>query len=246
MDEKPDQIIGHIEAQRDQLGRNLNELETRVRETANWRTWFDRNPVMVMGAALGGGLLVGSMLGGKTGSIRRRRSRSGSHRISGDIVGSSTAGVTASETRPSRPASSQFVGEHRSGTTRHAAATRVKSAVSSLTHSESWHQVSDTLDDVKAALIAFGVVKAKEFLNQTIPGFEGHLNDAQQKRQGRTGGAAWQSSSENRGDNGHTGRVDETHQHQSGETGHHLYTPAGEQILRSGSYSSDPVGTYRP
>ena len=27
MDEKPDQIMNHIESQRNQLGRNLNELE---------------------------------------------------------------------------------------------------------------------------------------------------------------------------------------------------------------------------
>ena len=30
MDEKPDQIIEHIEARRDELGRNLSELETKA------------------------------------------------------------------------------------------------------------------------------------------------------------------------------------------------------------------------
>ena len=59
MDEKPDQIMNHIESQREQLGRNLNELETRVKRTTDWRAQFDRNPMLTMGVALGGGLLLG-------------------------------------------------------------------------------------------------------------------------------------------------------------------------------------------
>src|SRR5262245_4396317 len=62
MDEKPDQIIDHIEQQRDRLGRNLNELESRVRRSTDWRTYYDRNPMLILGAALGGGLLLGATL----------------------------------------------------------------------------------------------------------------------------------------------------------------------------------------
>ena len=69
MDEKPDQILNHIESQRNELGRNLGELETRVRRTTDWRTHFDRNPMLMLGAALGGGLLVGTLVGkGRSGS----------------------------------------------------------------------------------------------------------------------------------------------------------------------------------
>ena len=71
MDEKPDQIIGHIEAQRHELGRNLNELESRVRDTTNWRTHYERNPMLVMGAALGGGLLLGAVVGGGRSTSRK-------------------------------------------------------------------------------------------------------------------------------------------------------------------------------
>src|SRR5690349_17479983 len=65
MDEKPDEIMNHIESQRDQLGRNLNELEARVKRTTDWRAQVDRNPMVAMGLALGGGLLLGSMVGGR-------------------------------------------------------------------------------------------------------------------------------------------------------------------------------------
>jgi hypothetical protein len=64
VDEKSDQIIDRIESQRDALGRNLDELEHRVKETTDWRKQFDRNPMLLMGAALGGGIMLGAMTAG--------------------------------------------------------------------------------------------------------------------------------------------------------------------------------------
>jgi len=64
MDEKSDQILGHIETQRSQLGANLNELENRVRRTTDWRTHFDNNPMLMLAGALGGGILLGAMVSG--------------------------------------------------------------------------------------------------------------------------------------------------------------------------------------
>ena len=75
MDEKPDQIIDHIEAKRHELGRNLSELESRVRETTDWRTHYERNPMLVLGAALGGGILLGTMVGGGSRSSHAGRRR---------------------------------------------------------------------------------------------------------------------------------------------------------------------------
>lgn len=254
MDEKPDQIMGHIEAQRNQLGRNLNELESRVRENADWHTWYDRNPMMILGAALGGGLIVGSVIGGKTSGIRHRSHRrdatGNTHRESSGRSGSAVAGAAAAGTAYAAGKSES----HSSGSSLHAAENKIKSAVSSLKHSESWHQVSDTVEDVRAALIAFGITKAKDFLNQTIPGFEEHLNEAQQRRHGRSGQqeehdrkSSGQHAEQASGKGEEQGRAEKEPKidDQSGK-GRHLYTPSGEQIARSGSYSSDPVGAYKP
>ena len=43
MDEKSSEIIDEIETSRDRLGENLNDLESRMREAANWRTYFERH-----------------------------------------------------------------------------------------------------------------------------------------------------------------------------------------------------------
>jgi hypothetical protein len=64
MAERPDQIARHIESARNELGSNLHELEGKVRREADWKTHFERNPMTLLGLAFGGGVLLGSMIGG--------------------------------------------------------------------------------------------------------------------------------------------------------------------------------------
>jgi hypothetical protein len=64
MAERPDQIARHIESTRSELGSNLHELEDKVRQEADWKTHFERNPMTLLGLAFGGGVLLGSMIGG--------------------------------------------------------------------------------------------------------------------------------------------------------------------------------------
>ena len=103
MDERSDQIIEQMESQRQQLGANLNELEDRVRRTADWRTHFDNNPLLMLAGALGGGILLGAMVSGS----RSRSSRS-SYTSSRHFTGSSGTGAMGrsrtSRNRPGSPA----------------------------------------------------------------------------------------------------------------------------------------------
>lgn len=69
MGEKSDQIERRIVVERGQLGQNLNELQSKVQEVTDWRLQFQKRPMLMMGAALGGGLLLASITG------RRSRSR---------------------------------------------------------------------------------------------------------------------------------------------------------------------------
>ena len=162
MDEKPDQIIGHIESQRHELGRNLNELETRVRATTNWRTYYEKNPVVAVGAALGGGLLLGTII---SSSSHSRRSWS------------SSSPTESSSPSWSEPSASTSSAKGFSSSSSSSSSPRLSSPVTSAQR----RQISETMDHVKAALIAFGIAKAKEFLNQAIPGLDTHLSDAEQR-----------------------------------------------------------------
>ena len=76
MHDKPSKIIGEIETYRGQLDANLSDLESRVSQATNWRTYYDRHPYMFVGAALGGGLLLAGFAsrgsnGHMNGDVRR-------------------------------------------------------------------------------------------------------------------------------------------------------------------------------
>ncbi len=62
MDAQSEQIVKDIQAKRERLGDNLAELENRVRAATEWRTYFNRKPWLMLGAALGGGLILASIL----------------------------------------------------------------------------------------------------------------------------------------------------------------------------------------
>ena len=68
MGQTPSQIVNEIEEARSRLGQDLNELEFRVRRTADWRTHFDRHPWTFLGAAFGAAMLVGMMVTRRDGS----------------------------------------------------------------------------------------------------------------------------------------------------------------------------------
>ena len=66
MGAKPDEIVERIDRQRDRLGENLQELETRFRDVTDWRVQYSRHPWTMLGIAFGGGLLLGAWLGGSS------------------------------------------------------------------------------------------------------------------------------------------------------------------------------------
>lgn len=217
MDEKPDQILGHIESQRSELGRNLSELETRVRRGTDWKTYLDRNPMMMLGVALGGGLLLGTALGRRN---HHRGARSHSSGVSSSALGFASAGAVSS------PSNSRMMAAQR-------------------------QQISQTMDHVKAALVGFGIAKAKEFMCQAIPGFDLHLSEAQQKHtsqgsdQGRFTGesgpgeqsGAWESGSYKSGGPGDSGGVSNAGSSSTGYTGYRGSHGSGEPV------GSAPVAT---
>jgi hypothetical protein len=73
MGQTTDQIEAHIENTREELGSNLQELERKVKSVTDWREQFRANPMTLMAAAFGGGVLLSSMLGRSKPRRYRRR-----------------------------------------------------------------------------------------------------------------------------------------------------------------------------
>jgi hypothetical protein len=75
MGERSDQITRKIEQTRGELGENLQELESKVKDATDWRKQFQKNPLAMIGIAFGGGVFLSRVLGGSSRSHRRYRAR---------------------------------------------------------------------------------------------------------------------------------------------------------------------------
>ena len=70
MDETPEQLQRTIAAKHEELNNNLTALDTKAKELTDWRAQFEQRPLVVLGAAFAGGVVVAALLGG---SRSRRR-----------------------------------------------------------------------------------------------------------------------------------------------------------------------------
>lgn len=78
MGETTGQIENYIDNKRDDLGSNLKELETKVKSVTDWRQQFQKSPLTAVGIAFGGGIVLASMLGGRSSRSSRSSSIAGS------------------------------------------------------------------------------------------------------------------------------------------------------------------------
>jgi hypothetical protein len=68
MGETISQVERKLAGERDELGRNLNELQAKTRELTDWRRYYRNHPGQLLGAALAGGVVLGIIAGGGSSS----------------------------------------------------------------------------------------------------------------------------------------------------------------------------------
>jgi len=172
MDEKPDKIVQHIESKRNELGRNLDELQNKVRETTDWRNQFDKHPYILMGAAMGGGMLLSSMMGS---SPSRSRGYSGGSSLRMPQTSSfSLNDASSASSAPFRESSSMG---------RFSGTSRDSFSGSAFQRQRAW----SVFDNIKGALFGLAATKAQEYLNEMLPGFREHFQETEKHNRGFAG-----------------------------------------------------------
>jgi hypothetical protein len=58
-------IRAHISQQRDELSQDLDDLRSKVRSSFDWRTQCAAHPMTMIALAVGGGLVLGSLVAGR-------------------------------------------------------------------------------------------------------------------------------------------------------------------------------------
>jgi hypothetical protein len=76
MDEKTDTIKRHIDAEREELGRNLDEIEYRVKSATDLKAHFNKNTGLILGAAAAGGFLLSMAFRNSSNSDSRQSGES--------------------------------------------------------------------------------------------------------------------------------------------------------------------------
>lgn len=76
MGERPQQMRDHIEATRDELGRNIGQLEDKVKRTFDWRSQFAERPLVSIGVAFGAGVLISTLIPPRSSASSAPRSLS--------------------------------------------------------------------------------------------------------------------------------------------------------------------------
>jgi len=72
MGETTNQIENHIEDTREDLGSNLQELERKVKSVTDWKHYYSKSPMTMIGVAFGAGVLLAAMGGKKNYRSKRR------------------------------------------------------------------------------------------------------------------------------------------------------------------------------
>jgi len=63
VDEGTNRIIDHLETEREALGRNLDEMESRVKDMTDPKVFFDKHTGWILSAAIAGGFILSAALG---------------------------------------------------------------------------------------------------------------------------------------------------------------------------------------
>jgi len=161
MGQTADQIKQEIDQQRDMLGSNLQQLETKVKETVDWRTQFEQRPMAGIGLAFGAGFLLSVLMPSGDGNKSSSSSRydTSNYRVQDESYQYQPSYAAASY----QPSSSS-------------------QASQSKPKSPEMNEITETIENIRGAVMGLAATRLRSFLAEAVPGFQDEYEQARTKR----------------------------------------------------------------
>jgi hypothetical protein len=152
--------MDEIQQQRQELGDNLQQLENKVRDTVDWRVQFSERPMAGLGIAFAGGFLLSMLMpgGGDSKSQSSPTYDSSNYRVDDDAT---RAQPISYRYQPSDR------GEHKSR---------------SMMATPEMKEVTDTLENIRGAVMGMAASRLRDFLAEAVPGFADEYEEARKSR----------------------------------------------------------------
>jgi hypothetical protein len=147
-----------------ELGDNLQQLERKVKETVDWRTQFEQKPMLGLGMAFGAGLLLSALMpsGDDKGEAKQSSNANYAYTPYASYTAESSGDGQRREPRP------------QSGYMASSQPTRQRSP--------EMNEISETLENIKGALLGLGATRLRSFLAEAVPGFHQEYEQARRSR----------------------------------------------------------------
>lgn len=198
MGQTADQLRDQIEHQREELGSNLQQLEEKVKSTVDWRTQFEQKPWAGVGVAFAGGFVLSLLMpsggsdGGGNSSSKSSKMQSSNYMANYRVMDDSQRwGQMGSSGTSSSSSSSPSMGFSSGGS-------QQKSSSSSPEMSE----ITETLENIRGAVMGLAATRLRGFLAEAVPGFEDEYEQARTRRGASTSSKIDSSSSSSSGSSG--------------------------------------------
>jgi len=179
-----------IEHQREELGSNLQQLEEKVKSTVDWRTQFEQKPWAGVGVAFAGGFLLSVLMpsgGGNGGSGSKANKMQSSNYMANYRVmdDSQRWGQMGSSGTSSNTSSMGF--------------TSGGSSSSQKSPSPEMSEITETLENIRGAVMGLAATRLRGFLAEAVPGFEDEYEQARKRRGASTSSKIDSTSSSSSG-----------------------------------------------
>jgi hypothetical protein len=161
MGQTADQIKQEIDQQREMLGTNLQQLETKVKDTMDWRTQFEQRPMAGIGLAFGAGFLLSVLIpsgdSNSSSSGSGYRYDSSNYRVQDESYQYQPSYAAASYQPSSQPKQSK-------------------------PKSPEMNEITETIENIRGAVMGLAATRLRSFLAEAVPGFQDEYEEARTKR----------------------------------------------------------------